>query len=46
MQANVNGAIQNLNYVPLFRSGYVDNGYTLGLALDQNPIRLIKTLFA
>ena len=38
--ANVNGAVQNLNYNPLFRSGYQDNGYTLGLALDvnKNPI--------
>ena len=34
--ANVNGALQNLNYNPLFRSGYTDNGNTLGQLLDKN----------
>ena len=35
-QANVNGALQNVNYNPLFRSGYTDNGNTLGQLLDKN----------
>ena len=41
--ANVNGALQNLNYNPLFRSGYQDNGYTMGLALDKNKNTIYTT---
>ena len=35
-QANVNGVLQNMNYNPLFRTGYTDNGNTLGQLLDKN----------
>ena len=34
--ATVNSAVQSLNYVPLFRSGYTDNGNVLGQLLDKN----------
>lgn len=33
--ATVNGAVQSLNYNPLFRAGYTDNGNTLGQLLDN-----------